>query len=214
MNYKNPYSILLFITGGMLVIYSFVLILNATTLSKRLMLFRFPLILCFLSHSVFFIIYGIINRDDHDSYYKRLYNIIVISIVLLFFATAMVFEFFEKDYLSFMIKPFSDLFGYIFIENEISKILNDGLKPINSQNAYKVYNNWMYYVNRFKFRTTKIDNVIQSSFDFNSTLDIESYMKRFIGESNKPFIHLLNLKDDIGYTFWMLIIIIVLYNIS
>jgi hypothetical protein len=126
----------------------------------------------------------------------------------------MVFEFFEKDYLSFMIKPFSDLFGYIFIENEISKILNDGLKPINSQNAYKVYNNWMYYVNRFKFRTTKIDNVIQTSFDFNSTLDIESYMKRFIGESNKPFIHLLNLKDDIGYTFWMLIIIIVLYNIS
>ena len=49
-----------------------------------------------------------------------------------------------------MIKPFSDLFGYIFIENEISKILNDGLKPINSQNAYKVYNNWMYYVNRFQ----------------------------------------------------------------
>ena len=214
MNDKNPYSILLFITGGMLLIYSLVLILNATTLSKRLMLFRGPLILCFLSHSVFFIIYGIVKRDDHDSYYKRLYNIIVISIVLLFFATAMVFEFNKKKYLSFMIKPFSDLFGYIFIENEISKILNDGLKSINSQNAYKVYNNWMYYVNRFQFRTTKIDEVIQSSFNFNSTIDTETYMKRFIGESNKPFINLLSLKDDVGYMIWMIIIIIVLYNIS
>ena len=204
MNDKNPYSILLFITGGMLLIYSLVLILNATTLSKRLMLFRGPLILCFLSHSVFFIIYGIVKRDDHDSYYKRLYNIIVISIVLLFFATAMVFEFSKKKYLSFMIKPFSDLFGYIFIENEISKILNDGLKSINSQNAYKVYNNWMYYVNRFQFRTTKIDEVIQSSFNFNSTIDTETYMKRFIGESNKPFINLLSLKDDVGYMIWMI----------
>lgn len=113
-----------------------------------------------------------------------------------------------------MIKPFSDLFGYIFIENEISKILNDGLKSINSQNAYKVYNNWMYYVNRFQFRTTKIDEVIQSSFNFNSTIDTETYMKRFIGESNKPFINLLSLKDDVGYMIWMIIIIIVLYNIS
>ena len=214
MNDKNPYSILLFITGGMLLIYSLVLILNATTLSRRLLLFRGPLILCFLSHSVLFIIYGIVKRDDHDSYYKRLYNIIVITIVLLFFAAALVFEFSKKKYLSFMIKPFSDLFGYIFIENEISKILNDGLKSINSQNAYKVYNNWMYYVNRFQFRTPEIDDVIQTSFNFNSTIDTETYMKRFIGKSNKPFINLLNLKDDIGYMIWMIIIIIVLYNIS
>ena len=207
------------ILGNILKIFNFSLWFNL--LRKYKMIYRIPLIICFISHIILFILVSIQYPKDDTNHFKRNYSIFTITIVILFFLLSMIFEFINPNikFLKLLIKPFSDFFGYILIESNVNYILNNKLKKISTKmNDYKVYNNWALLVNKLKRRinesslkTISIDNI-----DFNIDGDSKNFLF-FTDENNEDrveFIELLNLKEDIGYIIWMIIIIILLYNIK
>lgn len=248
MSYKNAYLYLILITVSLLVCLLFIslqidLLFSEylTTINKTLgnilkifnfsiwfnllrkykMIYRIPLVICFISHIILFTIISIIYPKDNTNHFKKKYSIFTITIVILFFSLSIIFEFINPNikFLKMFIKPFSDFFGYILIESNVNTILNDKLKKISTKmNDFKVYNNWALLINKLKRRinesslkTISIDNI-----DFNIDDDSKNFLF-FTDENNEnriEFIELLNLKEDIGYIIWMIIIIILLYNIK
>lgn len=248
MSYKNAYLYLILITVALLISLLFIslqidllfseylITINKTVgnilkifnfsiwfdlLRKYKLIYRIPLIICFISHIILFIIVSIQYPKDENNYYKKKYNFFAITIIILFFILSIIFEFINPNskFLKTLIKPFSDFFGYLIIESNINTILNNKLNNISEKyNNYKVYNNWGLLVNKIKRR---IDQVSLKSINIdNIDFNIESDSKNFLfftdenTENRIKFVELLNLKEDIGYIIWMIIIIILLYNIK
>tara|TARA_Y100001980_G_C14410212_1_gene204037 strand:- start:148 stop:504 length:357 start_codon:yes stop_codon:yes gene_type:complete len=118
-----------------------------------------------------------------------------------------------------MIKPFSDFFGFIVIEDSINKLLNNKLNDINQiLNEHKVYNNWHLFVNNIKRRLTKNEITVEnlkSKIDFDINSNDFIYFKNIENDNSRDtFIRLLNVKEDTGYIIWLIIIIILLYYIK
>ena len=190
-------------------------------ISEYRLIYRIPLFISFISYIILFIITEIVNsKNPHDNY-KRNYNIFIISIIILFSFSCLFFEFYNSNskFIKFVLKPFSDFFGFIVIEDNINKLLNEKLKTISDAvNEHKVYNNWHLFVNNLKRRINKSEitrEKIISNIDFDSELNNFLYFKIPDSDLNaEQFINLLHVKEDTGYIIWMIIIIILLYYIK
>lgn len=230
MNYKRAY-LYLNISSIILLLILFLAYLKLPKLtiiydllSQYKLLYRIPLVICFLAHVVLFIVIGIINRNDPDNHFKKKYNIVIITLILILFAITMFYEYVNGNsgFLNVLIKPFSDFFGFIVIEDGINKILNTKIKNMSEssklKNEHKVYNNWQLFINNIKRRITKgeitrKDYATQIDFDINFN-DFLYFKDDEDDNSRDKFLDLLNVKEDTGYIIWMIIIIILLYYIK
>lgn len=227
MNYKKAY---LYLNISSIILFS-ILFLAYLKLPKLIVIFdfltqynlfyRIPLVICFIINVVFFIIIGITNRSDPNNHFKKVYNSIIISIIVLLSVLSFFYEFIDSNsvFLKTMIKPFSDFFGFIVIEDSINKLLNNKLNDINQiLNEHKVYNNWHLFVNNIKRRLTKNEITVEnlkSKIDFDINSNDFIYFKNIENDNSRDtFIRLLNVKEDTGYIIWLIIIIILLYYIK
>ena len=227
MNYKKANNYLNLATA----ILFFILFLVYLKLPKLDFLFHFiaehrlsyrvPLFTCFLSYIVLFIITEIINSEDPNDNYKREYNIVVISIILLLTVVCFFFEFYNSNsrIIKFILKPFSDFFGFIVIEDSVNKLLNEKINSLSDAfNQHKVYNNWHLFVNNLKRRIQKSEilrDKLTQRINFNSDFNDFLYFKTPDSDIDaERFINLLHIKEDTGYIIWMIIIIILLYYIK
>lgn len=227
MNYKKANNYLNLATGILFLIL-FLVYLKLPKLeflfnfiSEYRLLYRVPLFVSFLSYIILFIITEIINSKDPNDNYKKSYNIFIISSILLVSFICFFFEFYNSNskIIKFVIKPFSDFFGFIVIEDNINKLLNEKIKNISDAvNEHKVYNNWHLFVNNLKRRIEKSE-IMRKEFipriDFDSDFNDFLYFKTPENDLNaEHFINLLHVKEDTGYIIWMIIIIILLYYIK
>ena len=190
-------------------------------ISQHRLIYRVPLFVLFLSYIVLFVITEIIVSKDPNNNFKRNYNIFTISLILLLTITCFFFEFFNSNskIIRFIIKPFSDFFGFIIIEDSINKLLNEKIKTIkDAVNEHKVYNNWHLFINNIKRRIQKSEIIREElipRIDFDTDVKDFLYFKIPDNELNaQQFINLLHVKEDTGYIIWMIIIIILLYYIK
>ena len=243
MNCKNTYNIILIVTLSLLGFYFLVFLKTNLLVSKKITsytlfkifdleniyniikrfhsIYRYPLLICFILNIIFFILIGVIHFDGSKNIFKKQFNIIIISIIILLFVSCLVFEFINPNFfiINSIIKPVSDFIGYFVIEKDVNKILNDKLNFIKNNNNYKVFNNWRKLVNVIKRRvkTSEIFKLTDNDFDFDNLKDSREFL--FFNDKEQPksireeFVDILNLKDDAGYIVLMFIIIIVLYNI-
>ena len=190
-------------------------------ISEHRLIYRVPLFVFFLSYIVLFIITEIIVSKDPNNNFKRNYNIFTISLILLLTITCFFFEFYNSNskIIRFILKPFSDFFGFIIIEDSINKLLNEKIKTIkDAVNEHKVYNNWHLFINNIKRRIEKSEIIREElipQIDFDTNVNDFLYFKIPDNELNaQQFINLLHIKEDTGYIIWMIIIIILLYYIK
>ena len=190
-------------------------------ISEYRLIYRVPLFVFFVSYIVLFIITEIVYSRDPNNNFKRNYNIFTISVILLLSIICLFFEFYNSNskFIRFILKPFSDFFGFIVVEESINKLLNEKIKTIkHAVNEHKVYNNWHLFVNNIKRRIQKSEIIREElipRIDFDTDVNDFLYFKIPDNELNaEQFINLLHVKEDTGYIIWMIIIIILLYYIK
>ena len=185
-------------------------------------LLRFLFLLGLISYIVYFIYSKITNTKDKLNYFTLQFNTLTIGFIILFFFICFVNEYINSNssFLITIIKPFSDFFGYIVIEKYINDIFRDyrvggqiAVKPVsvghdNETYRIKIYNNWYSEINKIKRRL----NLEELNSSILKNKDNLSIMLDKLDDT-RGFINSLNIKEDIGYIIWIIIVIILLDNI-
>ena len=243
MKYKNTYNIILIISLSIIGFFLLVFLKPNLLFTEKITsiflfkifnleniyniikrhhsIYRVPLITCFILNIIFFIIFGILSVDGNQYSFKKNFNITIIGIITVLFIICLLFEQLNPNFyiLKNIIKPISDFFGFLVIESDVNKILNNKLNYVKNNNNYKVFNNWKKLVNLLKRRIKDSDifKLTDNNFDFGNFKDSQDFLYfNDIDQSSeirKEFADILNLKDDTGYIVLMIVIIIVLYNI-
>lgn len=220
-NYLNLGIIILFLSLFLIYIKVPKLDFLFDFISEYRLIYRIPLFVSFLLYIILFIITEIVNSKDPNNDFKRKYNIFTVSIVLFFSFACFFLEFYNTNsrFLKLIIKPFSDFFGFMVVEDSLNKLLNEKIKTVNDAvNEHKVYNNWHLFVNNIKRRINKseiIKDKLIPRINFDSDYNDFIYFKTPDNELNaEKFINLLDVKEDMGYIIWMILIIILLYYIK
>ena len=220
MKHKNA-KLVQHLNLGIIILFLILLIIYIK-LHKFPLFVSFLLFVCFLLYIILFIITEIVNNTDPNNNFKRNYNIFIISIVLFLSFTCLFFENYNSNskFINFIIKPFSDFFGFIVIEDSVNTLLNERLKkeegvPYPYLNEHKVYNNWHLFVNNIKKGIDKneiLKEKLPPRINFDSDYNDFIYFK--LEDTAEKFINLLSIKEYTGYIIWMVIIIILLYYIK
>ena len=216
-NFKNPYIQCLIILS---IIFFNLFILLPLWKGNHINLLRLFIMYMFVP-GIF--IYGmfnfyksnIFNNKIHDMkiYYQVIFYLILVTMLVIYIGDIIAPN---NIVIIKLLKPVSDLLGFIAIEKNINKIFNKNIKK--HKNVYKVYNNWQYFTNNIIRRISNITLESKgNSIDFENPINNDKLID-FLADANNSddnnLIPLLNIKEDVGILVWLLIFILMLYYIS